>query len=396
MTNRQLSHGSKPLFALAIAFAFAAIGAIQSQAQTSSIIYSFTGGSDGAWPATGFVADNLGNLYGTASSGGSAQYGTVFKITSSGGMVPLYSFKGGTDGATPLAGLYHASNGYLYGTTSAGGATGNGTVFEVTPKGVEKVLYSFKGGADGANPQSALTVDKAGNLYGTTFSGGTSGNGTVFKVTRKGKETVLHSFGSLGINPIAGVTFDKSGNLWGTTSAGGADGNGTVFELAASSGWEEKTVHDFALGTDGGVPYAGLVFDGSGNIYGATTEGGDSGQNGGGTVFELSPNGTSWTFNTLYGLSGWGISGSYRNVLLDASGDVYATTHCDGSYGSGTVYKLSKSGRSWNYTELYTFTGSTDGYYSFSNLVADKSGNLYGTTRYGGADNYGVVFKVAQ
>ena len=394
MTDKQPSHRTKPLLVFAIAFAFAALASIPSHAQTFSVLYNFTNGNDGGNPAAGFVVDKLGNLYGTASAGGASGAGTVFEITAAGKMVVLYSFKGGTDGATPLAGLYRGLSGNLFGTTSAGGATGNGTVFEVTPKGVEKVLYSFKGGADGSDPQGVLTMDKAGNFYGTTFAGGASGAGTVFKITRSGQETVLHSFGSLGTNPVAGVTFDKSGNLWGSTSTGGADGNGTVFELTASAGWTETTAHDFALGTDGGVPYSGLIFDKAGNIYGATTEGGISGSNGGGTIFELTPNGSSWTFNSLHTLPGSGISGSFRNLLLDASGNIYATTHCDGANSAGTVYKLTNSGGTWKYTELYTFTGGTDGLYSFSNLAADKAGNLYGTTRFGGANGDGVVFKV--
>jgi uncharacterized repeat protein (TIGR03803 family) len=209
-------------------------------------------------------------------------------------------------------------------------------------------------------------------------------------------ETVLHSFsGSDGATPVAGLAIDKSGNLYGTSSAGGANGDGNVFELTLSgSTWTIKTLYDFQMNADGGIPYGSLIFDGTGNLYGAATDGGASGSNGGGTVFELTPDGENWTFTTLYGLAGWGISGSFRNLLLDASGNIYATTHCDGADNSGTVYKLTKSGGTWNYTELYTFTGGTDGQYSFSNLVFDAKGNLSGTTRQGGENGYGVVFKV--
>ena len=296
MSNKQPSHRIRPLLVFAIAFTVASL-AVHSQAQTFKVLYNFTNGDDGANPLDGFVMDKSGYLYGTTSAGGSSGAGTVFKITETGKFTPLYSFKGGTDGASPQASLLREASGVLYGTTSSGGAYGNGTIFRVTPKGVETVLYSFKGGtADGANPQAGLVVDAAGNFYGTTFAGGASGLGTVFKVTPKGQETVLHSFGSLGTNPVAGVTFDAAGNLYGTTSTGGLDGNGTVFELAAQSEWAETTLHDFTLGTDGGVPYAGLVFDGSGNIYGATTDGGASGSDGGGTVFEFTPGEGGWTF----------------------------------------------------------------------------------------------------
>jgi uncharacterized repeat protein (TIGR03803 family) len=189
------------------------------------------------------------------------------------------------------------------------------------------------------------------------------------------------------------VTFDASGKLYGTTSAGGSYGYGTVFQLTPSTpSWTENILHNFELGSDGGVPYAGLVLYG-GNFYGATTEGGAGGQNGGGTIFELKNASGAWTFSELYGLSGWGIAGSYRNLLV-VSGKIYATTHCDGQNNAGTVYELSLSSGVWNYDPLYVFTGGSDGLYSISNLVADKAGNLYGVTLYGGADGSGVAFKV--
>jgi uncharacterized repeat protein (TIGR03803 family) len=187
----------------------------------------------------------------------------------------------------------------------------------------------------------------------------------------------------------------QSLNLYGTTSVGGADGYGTVFELSPSkSGWKESILYNFQLQNDGGVPYGGLVFDHSGNLYGAATDGGAGGTNGGGTVFELTHSAGGWQFNVLNSLSGWGISGTFRNLLLDGSGNIYATTHCDGTYSAGTVYQLTKSGGVWTYVPLYTFTGGTDGLYSFSNLVLDSKGNLYGTTAEGGANGAGVVFKI--
>ena len=293
-------------------------------------------------------------------------------------------------------------NGIFYGTTTAGGASGAGTVFKITRKGVETVLYSFTGHPDGSKPVGGLAIDKAGNLYGTTTSGGSSGNGTVFELAIPAEvgapwtEEVLHNFGtgSDGTIPIAGITLDAAGNLYGTTSAGGSYGDGTVFELTPSaSGWTENILHHFQLGTDGGVPYASLVASSNGTLYGATTEGGAGGQSGGGTIFELTNTNGSWTFSVLYGLSGWGISGSYRNLLV-VSDKIYATTHCDGPDSAGTVYQLTHSGNTWDYTPLYNFTGGKDGLFSISNLVADKLGNLYGVTLTGGADGYGVAFKV--
>ena len=184
------------------------------------------------------------------------------------------------------------------------------------------------------------------------------------------------------------------GDLYGTTSAGGPYGYGTVFQLKRSAPtWTENTLHDFAMGTDGGVPYSGLVWDASGNLYGASTDGGGSSESGGGTVFKLTHTVSGWTFNVIYDLPGWGISGSFRNLLLK-SGKIYATTHCDGAYNAGTVYELTQSNGTWTYNSLYVFTGGADGLYSFSNLVADQAGDLYGTTNMGGANGFGDVFKV--
>ncbi len=378
-----------------------AITCPKTLAQTFSVVHSFTGGTDGANPLAGLTIDSSGNLYGTASSGGDFGEGAVFKFNPAGKETVLYSFKGGTDGADPEGGLI-LIGGNLYGTTTAGGTSDQGTVFEITSTGKESVLHSFTLKADGANPQAGLTTDAAGNLYGTTFAGGKAGNGVVFKLIRPASATgvwteeVLHSFGSDGdgANPVAGVTFDAAGNLYGTTSAGGASGDGAVFRLTPStSGWTEELLHSFAMESDGGVPYAGIILDSSGNLYGAATAGGQGGSEGGGTVFKLTPSSSGWKFTVIYRLSGWGISGSFRNLLL-ASGRIYATTHCDGSHDAGTVYELTPSGSTWKYTSLHVFTGGNDGMFSFSNLVFDALGNLYGTTKQGGEYGDGVVFKV--
>jgi uncharacterized repeat protein (TIGR03803 family) len=389
-------------WALAFVLGLGAVAAQQAKAQTFTVTHSFTGGSDGANPLSGFYFAG-GNLFGTASSGGSSGLGVVFRLSLSGQVAVLHEFTGGTDGASPQGRLVMDKAGNFYGTTTAGGVSNAGTVFKVTRKGIETVLYSFAGKSDGAKPVAGLAIDSAGNLYGTTTAGGTNGNGTVFKLavpTVSGgewTEEVLYSFGkgTDGTVPVAGVTFDASGKLYGTTSAGGSHGYGTVFQLTPSgSAWTETILHHFALGSDGGVPYAGLVLGSGGKLYGATTEGGAGGQNGGGTIFELTPvSGGGWTFSELYGLSGWGISGSYRNLLL-VNDKIYATTHCDGPDSAGTVYELTQSGSAWTYNPLYNFTGGSDGLFSISNLVADKLGNLYGVTLDGGADGFGVAFKV--
>jgi uncharacterized repeat protein (TIGR03803 family) len=397
MTLLWLCRG-KGLPVIALALIVGAIACTGAQAATFTVMYKFTGKTDGGNPLAGLAIDSAGNLYGTTTSGGAFDNGTVFKLTPSGKETVLHSFAGGADGSTPEAGLL-LLGGNLYGATTKGGSGGRGTLFQVTTAGKETVLHEFTSQAQGANPQGRLAADAAGNLYGTTFSGGKAGKGVVFKLihptttTGAWSEQVLYNFspGAGGINPVAGVSFDKAGNLYGTTSAGGTYGNGTVFELSPStSGWTEKVLHAFAMQSDGGIPYAGIVVDSSGHIYGAATDGGGAG---GGTVFEMTPSGSSWSFKVLYTVPGWGIAGSFRNLLL-ISGKIYGTTHCDGAHNAGTVFKLAPAGSSWKPTTLHVLNGTTDGLYSFSNPVMDAQGNLYGTTQAGGTYGYGVVFKI--
>lgn len=300
-------------------------------------------------------------------------------------------------------------HGNLYGTTYSGGANYRGAVFKLSKAGQETLLYSFTGGADGTNPNAALIFDKLGNLYGTTTEGGTYGGGTVFELSPRGEETVLYEFGNGtdGATPLSGLTMDSKGRLYGTTSAGGSYTYGTVFQLTAQAigpisytppklVWKETILYNFTMQSDGGIPYGGLTFDKVGNLYGTATDGGGSGFDGGGTVFELTPFGSEWNFNLLYSVPGWGISGTYQDVIFDSSGNLYATTHCDGTNGYGSVYELTPTAGTWSYTPLYNSTGGTDGFYFFTSLVFDKNGNLYGTTRYGGEYGNGVVFKVTQ
>jgi uncharacterized repeat protein (TIGR03803 family) len=369
-----------------------------AQAQTLSVVHNFSGGSDGSNPQNGFLVGSTGALYGTTSSGGASNLGVVFKLSGKSRIAILHDFTGGADGATPNGSVIEDASEILYGTTTAGGATGNGTVFRLKGK-KESVLYSFAGGTDGADPQSGLVKDAAGNLYGTTSAGGSAGNGTVFElVAPQGKngtwtEKLLYSFGSGtdGVTPIGGVIFDAAGNLYGTTSAGGASSYGTVFELSPGAAWTETILHNFQNASDGGTPYAGLIADAAGNMYGAATDGG---VNGGGSIFELTPSGGSWNFSAIGSEPGYGISGTFRNLLIDSSGNIYGTTHCDGNYGAGTIYELTPAGGgSWTYNPLYNFTGGGDGLFSISNLVI-KNRKLYGTTLDGGTNDAGVIFEL--
>jgi uncharacterized repeat protein (TIGR03803 family) len=249
--------------------------------------------ADGETPAAGLIVDSESNLYGTTIYGGGAHgcgsysCGTVFKITKTGKETVLHRFTGDPDGANPWAGVVMDAKGNLYGTTVHGGRFNAGTVFEISKGGDETVLYSFTGGADGGHPYAGVVMDAKGNLYGTTFDGGASNSGTVFKVSKASKETVLHNFigGADGANPYAGLVMDVDGNLYGTTTAGGASNRfGTIFKVSKSA--KETVLYSFTGGSDGANPYASLVVDAKGNFYGTTYDGGDWGV---GTVFELIP-----------------------------------------------------------------------------------------------------------
>ncbi len=251
-----------------------------------STLYSFTGGADGKYPNSGLIADNAGNLYGTTGMGGAFGQGVVFKITPTGIETVLYSFTGGSDGGEPWGRLLPDSQGNLYGTTYADGGLqlSFGVVFKLSPSGILTVLHSFTGGSDGGHPNGDLIADVEGNLYGTTPAIPRSTHGTVFKLSQQGALTVLHTFsGSDGFDPRSGVIMDAGGNLYGTTWSGGASGNGVVYELSANG--TENVLHNFS-GSDGSLPVGGLVFDTAGNLYGTTAYGGTSNN---GVVFKLTP-----------------------------------------------------------------------------------------------------------
>lgn len=259
---------------------------------TETVLHTFTGAPDGAHPYAGLIFDSAGNLYGTTNGGGAFNYGTVFKLDSTGNETILYSFTGFPDGASPYAGVVQDSAGNLYGTTGEGGAFNHGTVYKLDSSGVETVLHSFNGGTDGAYPCGGLTLDAAGNLYGTANEGGATGNtgdnGTLFELNNAGSFTVLHTFtgGVGGANPAAGMILNSVGKLLGVTTEGGdRDDDGTVFELDPTTGIF-SVLHTFTAGSGGAYPYTGLILDSAGNLYGATVDGGTSKR---GLVFEITP-----------------------------------------------------------------------------------------------------------
>jgi uncharacterized repeat protein (TIGR03803 family) len=264
-----------------------------------TVLHSF-GGVDGSHPTAALIHDSAGNMYGTTSNGGATGFGTVFKLTTTGTETVLYSFTGGTDGKFPEGRLVRDTSGNLYGTTSEGGVVncknftvGCGVVFKLDATGAETVLYSFGGTSDGAEPRAGLIRDSAGNLYGTTYAGGatncpfrgSAGCGVVFKVSKTLKETVLHSFiNSDASNPVADLIRDSAGNLYGTTNFGGL-GFGTVFKV--SSAGTETTMYSFMGTPDGVAPLGGLIRDSAGNLYGTTSSGGTD--DGPGIVFKITP-----------------------------------------------------------------------------------------------------------
>jgi uncharacterized repeat protein (TIGR03803 family) len=391
-----------------------------AQGQTFTELYKFTGLRHGGNPSAGLVRDTAGNLYGTTQYGGNVSCnppdgcGIVFKVTKEGKETVLYDFcsvSGCTDGAFPVAGLVLDSVGNLYGTSRSGGDLscsppgGCGTVFKVNANGKETVLHSFSGGAtDGIWPLAGLVRDVAGNLYGTTSQGGGTGCdygygcGTVFKLSKTGKETLLHSFTySDGAYPVGGVVRDQAGNLYGTTYEGGNycyDDQycGVAYKLSTSG--KETVLHFFSRGdTDGCFPYGTPTIDESGNLYGTTSA---CGSHGAGTVWRVSKKGKE---TVLYGFTGPDGSEPYAGVIVDEEGNLYGDTVAGGASGDGTVYELSKKGV---LTVLHSFDVS-DGNDPEGGLIRDAKGNLYGTT-YGGGDGgnsciagsqgCGTVFKV--
>ena len=358
-----------------------------------TLMHSFLRLSDGARPTSPLVADDLGNLYGMASEGGSARKGTVFTIRTDGsGFTVLHSFVGGsTDGRAPVAGLLLDGAGNLYGTTRFGGASDLGTVFTVRTDGSGfALLHSFADlPTEGTTPSGGLITDGAGSLFGVTSSGGASDQGTVFRLGTDGSGfTILHSFaGGAGDGASAGggLFADGIGNLYGTTWWGGASNLGTVFRINADgSGF--GLLHSFAGGAADGRGPAGLLGDENGTLYGMTTYGGSSDL---GTVFTLKTDGSG--FAIVHTFAGGAADGSkpYAGLVADGSGRLFGTTYSGGPADSGTVFALQPDGS--DFTLLPG--GPTDGLYPCAGLIADATGNLYGTTEYGGALNLGTVFR---
>ena len=435
-----VARGGQLALLISMLFSGAALASGSTEFVTYSFPYNAVSIPQGCQPEGNLAADSAGNFYGTAGCG-AFRNGVVFKMTRP--VAPstvwtesaLYSFTGGNDGGAPEGGVILDAAGNLYGTTSAGGASGLGTVFELSPPAsgetdwTESVLYSFQGGTgDGQKPLAGLVIDGAGNLYGTTFQGGLNdggycrvGCGTVFQLappaTAGGAwtETVIHYFfGGQGSYPLSAPILDAKGNLYGTVRSGGATGAGMVYRItppaAGKTAWAYKALHVFSTqGGDGESPFGGLTLHGKGILYGTTTYGG-SGQFG--TVFQLVPPavaGGAWTENILYNFNGLHVNpndAAYPGgtLVLDSAGNIYGMTGGGGDFadcisGCGTVFELSPpaSGESaWTETILHTFTGGPDASSPAGGLVLGKNGVLFGVSQTGGAHGEGTVFGVVK
>jgi uncharacterized repeat protein (TIGR03803 family) len=383
-----------------------ATGGAAAAVDAPEVLHSFgvseRGGSD---LYAGLILDAAGNLYGAAESGGRYGFGIVYKLSpGSGGAwteTVLYSFRGGHDGASPHATLAWDSAGNLYGTTVSGGGStacggGCGVLFRLTPSSggwTEAVLHRFAGGADGLVPYPGVVIDTAGNVYGATTGGGAAGLGTVYELTPSSggawTHSVLHSFTGTpdGSTLYATPVLDSAGNLYGTTYKGGTYNKGTVFTItpAAGGGWTERVLYSFKGGSDGVNPMAPVTFDQNGDLYGTTEAGGTANC---GIAYRLTPNQTgAWNESVLHTFLGvTAQDGENPNGLIfDTHGNLFGTSLGGGVDNPGTIFELSPiPDGSWTETVLYSFTAGLDGAYPSAGLVMDAAGNLYGTTLWGG------------
>lgn len=431
---RTISRAATLALAIVFVLALILIFTQPAQAQAFKVLYSFTGGADGANPGGRLVMDADGNLYGTAMTGGTYDgacavfgCGTVFKLSPQGSewvFSAIYTFTGvgNGDGEAPVDMIF-GPDGTLYGLTQVGGkfgmerlcgkgGSGCGTVFNLKPTDIrpsgwtETVLYRFTG-ADGYE-SLGLVADPSGNLYSASSFGGADfcdpygwfGCGIIYKLSPAGggwRQTILYSFTRLPVAhafaPSGAPIFDQAGNLYGTTTSGGITAAGVVYKLTPTgSGWTQQNIFQFNgnTGEYGIRPFGYLTFDQNGNLYGMTS---DAGPHGGGTVYELSPSDGGWAPTLLYGFNGG--DSPAGGVVMDAAGSLYGA---QGDPGHGFIFKLTPGSGGWTYTRVHTFTG-TEGQYAGRLLIA-PNGKIYGATYTGGSEDCitltgcGVIFEI--
>ncbi len=407
---------------VAVLLASLMLPALATAAGKEKTIHAFGHGADGDGPTATLLADSSGNLYGTATEGGSHGQGTVFELSPKpdGGWSErtLYTFLGGADGEVPSSGLIADGAGNLYGETASGGSQSNGTVYELSPSGTKwskTTLFSFVGESTGMFPSGGLVFDGQGKLYGTTEQGGVPlALGTVFQLTPDGRgnwtEEVILGFGKGrdGGDPVAGLVMDAEGNLFGTSYAG-YEVVGSVYELIAQPNgkWKRAVLHGFSGGKDGGSASGNLIFDAAGNLYGTAQRGGSfqaepCSFGGCGTVYKLTRGAKGWKFSVLYSFTG-GEDGQQPDGTLafDKAGNLFGTTErgggtgCLNGWGCGTVFELSPNAEGpWSETVLHRFVSEPDGLQPQGGLLAAPLGNWYGTTLGGGANFAGTIFEL--
>jgi len=360
-----------------------------AQGQTFTVLYNFTGDTDGSNPSDQPVIDSHGNLFGTAADDGSNRYGTVWEYTYDGKYVVLHTFDG-TDGAYPNG--VRLAKGGLFGTTYEGGSFNAGTIFKITPGGTFTTLYNF--GLQSNDPRGSLsgvTLDPSGNMYGTSYKGGLYSNGTVWKLSSGGTETVLHNFRYIdGGQPANGdLKRDKQGNLYGVACYGGISDGGTLFEIASDGTF--SVLHNFnRLGADGYFP-AGSLLEYAGVLYGTAQSGGLGNS---GTVWKY--NISSRKFRVLHSFSGpdggapFGGVGCQQGKKAVCAGKLFGTASDGGTDGKGTVWEIDSSG---TFSTLHSFDFS-DGYDSLDRPFVDQAGNLFGTSNLGGSDGGGTLWEI--
>jgi len=350
---------------------------------TFTILHSFTGSSDGYNPHAGLVQGTSGLMYGTTENGGSSSDGTAFSVATNGAFATIVGFNG-NNARYPEGPLVQAADGNFYGTSSYGGANGSGDVFKLTPGGSASVLYSFSGGNDGSNPYAGLLQGADGALYGTALYGGLQNYGAIFKITTNGVFTGLYSFTNAtdGGYPYAGLLQASDGNFYGTTSSGGTNGNGTIFKLTPNGAF--STLYLFNGTNDGAVPRAGLIQARDGSLYGTAYQGGTAGD---GTVFRITTNGV---FTTLCQFNGTNGAQPYAGLLQASDGNFYGVTEAGGIGGVGSVFKMNTNG---TLTTLVWFNES-NGAMPEGTLLQGIDGALYGTAYYGGPGDNGTVFQL--
>jgi uncharacterized repeat protein (TIGR03803 family) len=411
--SRQFSSSRFSYFVVtALAFlSVAGMTAGVASASSTKVIYSFAGGSDGDYLDTDLVMDSAGNIYGSTVQGGDFGSGTVFQLSPSATgwtHIVLYSFKGGKDGGEPYKGVTLDALGNVYGTAVTGGGGscegGCGLVFKLTNSGgnwTQRVIHYFTGGADGSGPGSGLTFDSHGYLYGMTPTGGAYGVGTIYQLRPQTNGTwrlsVIHTFtgGDDGSSGSAGrLILDRAGNLYGVTTVGGANGKGVAFELAhGQTGWTLLPLYAFKDQPDGALPYGGLISDRAGNLYGTTYY---AGAHDVGTVYKLTHANGSWTETVLYSFKG-GTDGSspISTLISDAAGNLYGTTS-DGGTGCacGVIFKLARGADgTWTESVPYRFPGMPGAGFSYNGMISDSAGRFYGATTHGGPTNDGTIYQ---